>query len=299
MGLFSRKTSTDPHLPELTTRQAKWLRELSAAALGRQGVTTIDRGDHLEAGNEQRYGLFAVARKAASMPEKDWPVMVIQHFDAVLSDTPASQLSAEELRTRVYPKFMAPEMMDWAEQQHGPDTYSYVRATARLPLLIALDSPDSVSYLTAEQAETAGGADLLWDKAFTNLTALGPGQPEEFTAEGGSFLVFETESVYQASWIAHLGKLMDLLGHKQGPLGVLVTIPATNMLCIHLVGESTGINDIKAMLMFSGGAYAQHPTPLSPLLFWWDGERVQPISGVDGEDVNLYLPDELMGVLQD
>lgn len=299
MGLFSRKTSTDPHLPELSTKQAKWLRELCAAALSRQGITVTDRGDHLDAGNEQRYGLFAVARKAAAMPEKDWPVMVIQHFNAALNDTPASRLSAEELHTRVYPKFMAPETMDWAEQQHGPDIYSYVRAVARLPLLIAVDSPDSVSYLTAEQAEAAGGADLLWDKAFANLTALGPVQPEEFTAEGGSFLVFETESVYQASWIADLGKFMDLLGYQPGPLGALVTIPATNMLCIHLVGGSTSINDIKAMLMFSGGAYAQHPSPLSPLLFWWDGETVQPISGVDGEDVNLYLPDELVGVLQD
>jgi len=144
----------------------------------------------------------------------------------------------------------------------------------------------------------AGGADLLWEKAFSNLIAEGAGQPEEFTAEGGSFLVFETESVYQASWIARMDKFLDLLGYKPGPLGALVTIPATNILCLHLVSEATSINDFSAMLMFAGNTYSQHPSPLIPLLYWWNGTTVEPISGTDGEDVNLYLPDELLNVLQ-
>jgi hypothetical protein len=225
--------------------------------------------------------------------------MVGQHFSGLLAGTPASKATVEELQAGVYPKFIAPHTMDLMESQHGPAIYSYVRPTARLPLLIALDSPESVSYLTAEQVEAAGGADLLWDKAFSNLTAAGPGQPEEFTAEGGTFLVFETESVYQASWIACMDKFVASLGYKPGPLGALVTIPATNMLCLHLVSEATSIEDIKGMLMFAGTVHSQHPAPLTPLLYWWDGSSVENISSNDGEDVNLYLPDELLNVLQD
>ncbi|WP_026540937.1 hypothetical protein [Paenarthrobacter nicotinovorans] len=298
MGLFSRKTSTDPHLPELTTKQADKLRALSVSALHRQGITVTDAGDHLDAGNEQLYGLFAVARKATALPDKEWAAMVEQHFAAGINNTPATQVSTEELLARVYPKFIAPETMDWMESQHGPSIYSYARPTARLPLLMALDSPESVTYITADQAEAAGGADLLWDKALSNLIADGPGHPEEFTAEGGSFLIFETETVYQASWISCMDKFVELLGYKPGPLGALVTIPATNMLCLHLVTESTSINDFSAMLMFAGNVHTQHPSPLTPLLYWWNGTTVEPISGTDGEDVNLYLPDELLNVLQ-
>jgi hypothetical protein len=299
VGLFSRKAAADPHLPELTTKQADKLRALCVAVLGRQGVTVTDAGEHLSGDNEQKYGLFAVSRKASGLPEKEWPAMVEQHFAGFLSSTPVSKATVEELHAGVYPKFIAPQTMDWMESQHGPSIYSYVRPTARLPLLIAMDSPESVSYLTAEQVEAAGGADLLWDKAFSNLTAAGPGQPEEFTAEGGSFLVFETESVYQASWIACMDKFVELLGYKPGPLGALVTIPATNMFCLHLVSEATSIEDIKAMLMFAGTVHSQHPSPLAPLLYWWNGSTVENISGNDGEDVNLYLPDELLSVLQD
>ena len=296
MGLFSRKTSTDPHLPELTTKQANKLRELCISALHRQGITAADAGDHLDAGNEQRYGLFAVVRKATALPEKEWPAMVEQHFAAMVTDTPTSQGTVEELLSRVYPKFMAPETMDWAVEQ-DPSIYSYVRPTARLPLLIAVDSPESVSYLTADQVQAAGGADLLWDKALDNLIAEGPGQPEAFSSEGGSFLVFETESVFQASWIAYMDKFIELLGYQPGPLGALVTIPATNMLCLHLVSEATGINDMKAMIEFTGAVHAQHPSALSRLLYWWDGDTVQNISGHDGVEVHLYVPDELDTVL--
>ncbi|WP_156424636.1 hypothetical protein [Arthrobacter sp. EpRS71] len=52
------------------------------------------------------------------------------------------------------------------------------------------------------------------------------------------------------------------------------------------------------MLTFTGNVHAQHPSPLVPLLFWWNGNAIEPISGTDGNDVNLYLPDELLNVLQ-
>ena len=298
MGLFSRKSSNDPHLPEFTEKQANKLRELGVLALRGQGVTVIDAGDHLAGQDGQKYGLFAVARKAALLPEKEWPAMVGQHFAAGLTNARPSEVSAEELLEGVYPKFIAPETMDWMEREHGPEIYSYVRPTARLPLLIALDSPESVSYVTAEQTEAVGGADLLWEKAFSNLIAAGPGQPEDFTLEEGSFLVFETESVYQSSWIACMDQFIELLGYTPGPLGALVAIPATNTLCLHLVSEATSIDDFRAMLMFAANVYAQHPSPLIPLLYWWNGKTVEPISGIDGEDVNLYLPDELLEVLQ-
>lgn len=289
----------DPHLPELTTKQADKLRALCVEVLDRQGVTAADGGDHLYGDNEHKYGLFALSRKASGLPEKEWPAMIEQHFSGLLAGTPASKATVEELRAGVYPKFIAPHTMDLMESQHGPSIYSYVRPTARLPLLIALDSPESVSYLTAEQVEAAGGADLLWDKAFSNLVATGPGQPEEFTTEGGSFLVFETESVYQSSWIACMDKFVESLGYTPGRLGALVTIPATNILCLHLVSEATSIEDIKAMLVFAGTVHSQHPSPLTPLLYWWNGSVVENISSNDGEDVNLYLPDELLKVLQD
>jgi hypothetical protein len=96
-----------------------------------------------------------------------------------------------------------------------------------VPLLVALDSPESVTYVGAPQIEAAGGEDIVWDAALKNLVAEGPGEPDEMRFEDGSFLVFETESVYQASWLAYPDRLVELLGYKPGPLGALLSIPAT------------------------------------------------------------------------
>lgn len=298
MGLFARKTTTaDPYLPELSGKQADKLRQLSIAVLGRLGVTATAAGDHLAVSEGRKFGLFAVARKAAALPEQGWEGMAEEHFGAVVRGAAGgSDVPAAELLNRVYPKIIAPEALAYT-QQTDPSRYAYARDAAMMPLLLALDSPESVSYLGAPQIDSAGGADLVWDAALRNLLAAGPGQPEELSIDGGSFLVFETESVYQSSWLAYPDRLMELLGHKAGPLGALLSIPAANILCLHLVTPATGVNDISAILRFTGVMHSQHPSALSPLLYWWEGTTVQPISGHDGERVHLFVPEELASIL--
>jgi hypothetical protein len=298
MSLFSRKSrSADPYLPELSIMQADRLRDLSVAALGRLGVSAVAAGDHLAASHNHQYGLFAVGRKAAQLPEREWPGMVEQHFGAVIGDAAGrSDIAPEEILGRVYPKFISPGVLAHS-QQSDPSLYAYARDVAMVPLLVALDSPESVTYVASTKVEAAGGAGIVWDAALRNLIADGPGHAEEMRFDDGSFLVFETESVYQASWLAYPDKFVELLGYKPGPLGALLSIPATNILCLHLVTEATTINDISAMLRVTGLMQAQHPSALSPLLYWWDGSSVQPISGHDGEDVHLFVPDELASIL--
>ncbi|WP_457963827.1 hypothetical protein M1E17_20645 [Arthrobacter sp. D1-29] len=300
MGLFSRKSNTaDPHLPELSIKQADKLRAMSVAAVSRLGVSAVAAGDHLAVseGSGNGYGLFAVGRKAAQLPESDWPGMVEQHFGSIIGGTSqSSELAVDEMLSRVYPKFISPGTLAHS-QQIDPSRYGYARDVAMIPLLVALDSPESVTYVGAPEIETAGGEDIVWDAALKNLIAEGPGEPEAMNYEDGSFLVFETESVYQASWLAYPDRFFELLGYQPGPLGALLSIPATNILCLHLVTEATSITDISAMISVTGAMQAQHPSALSPLLYWWDGTTVQPITGHDGENVHLIVPDELASIL--
>lgn len=269
------------------------------ATVSRLGVSTVAAGDHLARSNENGdgYGMFAVGRKAAQLPESEWPGMVAQHFGSIIGGaSQPSELTADELLSRVYPKFISPGTLAHS-QQIDPSRYEYARDVAMVPLLVALDSPESVLYVGAPQIEAAGGEKIVWDAALKNLLAEGPGEPEEMRFEDGTFLVFETESVYQASWLAYPDRLVELLGYKPGPLGALLSIPATNILCLHLVTEATSITDISAMIRVTGAMQAQHPSALSPLLYWWDGTTVQPITGHDGENVQLLVPDELASIL--
>lgn len=298
MGLFDRKTTTaDPYLPELSGKQADRLRGLSVAVLGRLGVRATAAGDHLLVSDDRKYGLFAVARKAAALPERGWEGMAEEHFGAVIRGADGgSEVPPADLLHRVYPKLMAPESLAYT-QQSDPSRYAYARDAAMMPLLLALDSPESVSYLGTPQIERAGGADVVWDAALRNLIAAGPGEPEEISIDDGSFLVFETESAYQSSWLAYADRFMELLGYQTGPLGALLGIPASNILCLHLVTAATGVADISAILRFAGVMHSRHPSALSPLLYWWDGATVQPISSQDGKSVHLFVPDELAGIL--
>lgn len=223
--------------------------------------------------------------------------MVEQHFGAVIGDAAGpSDLTQEEMLGRLYPKFISPGTLAYS-QQGDPSRYAYARDVAMVPLLVALDSPESVTYVASSQIEAAGGAGPVWDAALRNLIADGPGHSEEMRFEEGSFLVFETESVYQASWLAYPDKFVELLGYKPGPLGALLSIPASNILCLHLITDATTIADISAMVRITGLMQAQHASALSPLLYWWDGATVQPISGQDGEDVQLFVPEELASIL--
>ncbi|WP_028272549.1 hypothetical protein [Arthrobacter sp. UNC362MFTsu5.1] len=142
MSLFSRKSrSADPYLPELSIMQADRLRDLSVAALGRLGVSAEAAGDHLAASHNHQYGLFAVGRKAAQLPEREWPGMVEQHFGAVIGDAAGrSDIAPEEILCRVYPKFISPGVLAHS-QQSDPSLYAYARDVAMVPLLVALDSP--------------------------------------------------------------------------------------------------------------------------------------------------------------
>lgn len=297
MGIFSRKSRNDEHLPELTSTQADKLRDLAIAELSRVGIAVTAAGDHLVGPENLKLGLFAVGRKAAQLPETEWPQMLADHFAAIAGGSEErTKITLDELRTRVFPKLMSPATFAYADQE-SPGLYSYARDVAMTPLLLAIDAPETVIYMTSPQVDEGGGAESMWSDAMANLVREGPGEAEDVQLEGGAFLVFETESVYQSSWMAYFDKLAQLKGYSLGEHGALLSVPATNVLCVHVLTEKSSAADVTAMARFTESVQTQHPSALSPLLYWWNGAEVEPISGHDGQQVNIYLPDQLAHIL--
>ncbi|BCT78111.1 hypothetical protein SCMU_39530 [Sinomonas cyclohexanicum] len=297
MGLFSRRKAMDPELEGLTTDQAALLRRLAVEAAARHGVHAQANPDHLETADGQRYGLSNLARTVASEPGHAWEAAVDRHFTAVLSGTPAAALEGPELLGRLRAKFIAPETVtqDRAERDFG-----YVRWVAYLPLVIAVDHPEKVAYLTDADLARLGDPEQVWHTASMNLLSAGlGGTPEEVAHEGGAFLGLQTGSVYTATWMAYPQALMQALGFTPGPLGAFLAAPAANALNLHLIGEATGMADLQLMVQLTALQHSRLPSPLSPHLYWWDGQdSIQPITSFDGEDTHLVLPDELEHLLE-
>lgn len=253
MGLFRRQPSQpDSIFPELTEVEAARLRELVRKDLTRRGRTVVDLQDHFRDETGKEYGLHSLVRKVALEPPRKMSAVVAAHFDSLFAalatnvDCGEGDRDTGDLLKRTYPKIMHP---DFVSEESTRSHFGYLRAAAGLPLALALDEPESIRYLKGDEVARMG-EDAVWSAAFTNLLEAGLPVPEPMEAGGGAFFILESESMFQATWMAYPAELLSTLGFH-GSQGALITVPAANFLGIHVIGEGTSPADFQVLAGFS------------------------------------------------
>lgn len=298
MGIFTKKDrERDAEYPQLTLKQGVKMRQLCEDAFGNLGIAVQVLSDRvLVADSTRGYGLETVVRMVAQAPEREWKSAIAEYFARLVADgekADIDELPAEQILERTRAKIIDPATIT---QEHAEAHFNYTQWVGRLPLLMAFDGEERITYLRDEHVDRLGH-EQAWDAARKNLLIEGCGTPEQATSEdGGSVFAIMSESNFQATWLAYPEELLDTLGFKAGPLGVFMTVPAATALNLHVVNEGTSISDLAFMAQLAIAQYEGMPHPLSPHIYWWNGSYVQPITVATETGLEMELPEEL-GVL--
>lgn len=104
--------------------------------------------------------------------------------------------------------------------------------------------------------------------------------------------------MFQATWMAYPAELLSTLGFH-GSQGALITVPAANFLGIHVIGEGTSPADFQVLAGFSRMIFDQHPSPLSPHVYWWDETDVRQLTELDADGkLSFPVPQELQDIFE-
>lgn len=265
----------DRFLPGFTRGSADALRQHCAEAIRGLGYRAWDRGSHLViTGGPFRspgatLGFTTIAREAARVNEEEWPELVAEIVGQLVSGALAAppHLGRGELRAELFPRFSALGRISEGQLQ---EDYSYSRRVGGLPLLLAVRHRQTSAFLADIHLSKAGGPEAAWEAAAANLFEAGLGAPTVYAAaSGAAMVVLESEHPRQAAWLAYPERLMEVLGLKVGPLGVLFCVPAHRLLGFHLVTEETTRQDVDRMRDLASILGTDEVAPLSSDLFWW------------------------------
>lgn len=265
----------DRYIAGFTVSRADHLRRLCADAIRALGYRAWDRESHIViTGGPFRppgaaLGFTAISRAAACAREDAWPELVAdiirQLVESALAAPP--HLDRGELRKQLFPRFSAPGRLP--EDQLAED-YTYARRVAGMPLLLAVRHSEASAFLADIHLAKAGGAEVAWEAAETNLFGAGLGELSVCTSpSGANVLVCESEHPRQAAWLAYPERLMEVLGLEIGSRGVLFCAPAHRLLGIHVLREHATVEDAKSVLELAGILGEGEVAPLSRELFWW------------------------------
>jgi hypothetical protein len=294
MGFFGKKEDErDAEFPQLTVKQGDRMRQLCKEALVKLGIDVEVFSDRIVTADGTAYGLETVSRMAAAAPEREWKKAIAEYFShlAAESEPPGiDQLPVEQLLERTRAKIIDPATVT---QEQAETHFNYAQWVGRLPMVMAFDGEETITYLRDTHVATIG-QELAWDTARKNLISEGCGTPEQVTSEdGGSVFAIMSDSNFQATWLAFPEDLLEALGFKAGPLGVFITVPSATALNLHVVNEGTSIVDLTFMATLTAAQHEGMPHPLSPHIYWWNGSYVEPVTGAVDGALALELPEEL------
>lgn len=299
MSLFRRKSSSakDGTYTFLTQSQGEEMRRLCSEVFAQSGRQATVADDHISGGDGYQYGLETVARILRDVPESEWKSVLNQYFDTRFRghDLPSLRdLSVEELASRTRAKIIDPATVT---PEQAEESFNYVRWIARLPLLMAYDGPETISYLTDSDFERIG--DLAWDVARQNLLLEGTGQPQHITSDdGGSMYGIMSESNFQSTWAVYPADLVEALNLDVGEHGMLISAPAATALNFHILGESSTSEDLQFMARMAATQYDRLTHPLSQHVYWWHGTDMEPLTVIEDNTMAFSIPESLAWVLK-
>lgn len=305
MGLFSRRRADrglpDEAFPFLRVEQADEVRSLAGRTFAELGIEVTVHQDHVVDSSDRVFGLWNVAAACHhdGRGRSAWPDVVHDHVQRILrgiDDDPFEELSPEDVAARTYLRL-------WDEASLPDlDSYPHREFAPGIVELPALDLPDSVAIYGREQARRHGGFGALRDHAVRNLSQLPADELEQLEGpRGSSFHFLGGESVYTAGMAVLLPHLATrLVGEEPGPHGWLLSVPNRHQLAWHSVRDTSVFGAVEGMATFASFGYGEAPGPVSPHVYWSDGQGYHQLTQHDGDgQVSIVVPPAFQKVLEE
>ena len=252
----------DPVLTPLTRTQAARLVRIGLTVAARLGLdVAYDGGAALvpveSSASGPVLGLSNLARILSRYEEQHWPALVDEHFvqlvDCLRHGPPAPPADPErELIQRLVPREALPA--DWAADrpEFVPGLLSVPSAVNDGVVTMYLDPPDL--GLTWAEAERFG---------LTNLRRLT--DHVEYVDHDDIRIALVTGTAFAASRALVLDTVVRESLHLDHPShGLLVALPARDLLLVHVVHDLSVIPALGLLLNLAARSHTHDPGPLSP-----------------------------------
>ncbi|MEV6411323.1 hypothetical protein [Kribbella sp. NPDC051718] len=297
---------SDPALPPLSPAEAAHLVRLSLEAASAVGLTggydgrgalTLQLAP-LGAGppgttppvGQLEAGLTNLARIVADERPDYWPRLVGEHFERLadlLRRGPAPRPT--DPQTQLVQRLAAKESLDPRLADGAPE---FVPGLLSLP---AMSSTGAITmYLAPEldlglswaEAESYGLRNL---RALTDSVSYAEYQGTQVAMIGGSSFAASRALVLDTV-------LRESLHVENPPYGVLVAMPARDLLLVHVIADLSVLPALGMMLNLAGRSYATDPGPLSPRVYLATTDGWHPATRTD-EDAGPGLSPRFLALL--
>lgn len=163
---------------------------------------------------------------------------------------------------------------------------------------LVLDSPIAMRYVVSkDRSRTDLTDEALYERAHENLLAE-PGLEVHRTGDlgpgGGATTYFLDGNAYVSSRALLLDHHADLVG----PAGAVVAVPAREAMIVLPIDCTDALAIIGGFAKYAADAAESLPHPISPLGYYWDGERFAGIVEVDFEQGSLTPPDDMVKAVE-
>jgi hypothetical protein len=294
-----RSEEMDEHLAFLTRSQADDLRSDVRRVFAELGLEVHMHPDHAVDDSGRQFGFWNVATQCVEEPRDSWPSIIRRHVQLVLASMdapdPFEGLSIEEAArrtfSRLYDVASVPSIESFPHQEFAPGIVE----------MLALDLPETVAVFSHDNVRALGGWEDLRRHGLSNLRVLPTEALETLQGPGGATITaLIGDSVYTASRALLLPQLASALtGEEPGQFGWLMSTPNRHQVVWHVIRDATVVGAVEAMARFTALGYSDAPGPVSPHVFWWNGDAYEQLTHV-GEDgaLSVRVSPVFQGVLE-
>jgi hypothetical protein len=273
MGLFGfgkRKAGEEP----VSARERARLEKLVCDDLRRRGYAAQVVGGRvrLRRGDSQaELGLDNLALMLADVPPPRWAAVVAAHLDNCFAgDAAHDDLDARRGDFDAVKDQLVLQLWPLTQAAQAGDRVVSRMLLDDLPAVLVFDTPSNIVALNRDWLAPWGKSeDELFTLAAQQVRAVS--QPKETrTAIGeGLEIVVLLEDPYAATWVLHPDEHPGLVG----PHGVLMAIPARDMLVAHPVTDQRAVGALQVLVKLALDAYQGSAYNLSHNVYWYHEGR--------------------------
>jgi hypothetical protein len=253
------------------------------AAIG-EGVLRLRNS----AGSEESYGLQNLAQILALESTAEWPRLVAEHFDAMLTvDEPVT--SGEEAIKQLRLRMWHP---DYVEQ--SPEAIHKVLAPG-LILALVLDLPRKVMSLKNDELKAWGlTAELAWSAAQENSKRERYEVIPQTRPDGTQMFFLTGDNLYVTSNALWLDERIQLNSEN----GALIGVPTRHLLVVLPIRDINVVKAVGAMHAANRRIFEEGPGSISGDLYWWrQGHFTLFPIDASAQPMQVHPPDEFVEML--
>lgn len=295
MGLFSRRNNKTPETsqpadhayPNVTAADADWIRATGVqilAGLGQQARVSAD-GTMLETASGTSFGLDNAMAKCLAAPRETWPQVLDKHFGSVVrgfAGPSIDDLTRAQLETQVRTRLMPVDGL-----RRGEIDLTYARpVTEDLALVLCIDFPETVSYVDSPRAREMD-LEATYARGQQNTDA----EPidQVFTIDGTAVTVLQGESVFIASKVGNMERLVQQVYGRPAPHGVFVAVPDRNTALLHLIESAEAIHAVGQLAGVAIEQFSRGVGALSQNTYHWQDGRFSTAAGLNATNGSIEI----------